>query len=256
MIQNIDFLPASYHKTQKRRQKRNWNRFIVVTFLVLVALGWIAQWRNESKLEQERDKLLADANRLTSQLRSADDVQKQIAKLDLQADLVTHLNMQTQLSQLLSTLAQARPRYVRLLDVQTKFEKLELLTSPSARKAKPKTQPDKNADPIEADLKRLRTQAAEQAIFVTLRGVAPDDLAVSSFLAALKETDYFRSIVLLYSDEYRFGEFQLRNFTVRLRLRPLGDVETDDRTETIAARPPQGGRPLRKSGTRSVRYPL
>lgn len=227
MIPEIDFLPASYHKLQKRHKKRAWNRFIVIAFIGLAGLGAFAQWRIESKLETERDKVLAQANRLTASPRKAEDLKKQIAELDLQADLVTQLSVRARLSQLLNSLSGARPEYVRLLEVQTKFEKLEVIKSPSSKRRKKKQEAKKDVNPFEADLLRIRETAGQQALYTTLRGVAPDDLAVSQFLSKLQETKHFQSIVLLYSDEYQFGEFKLRNFGVRLRLRQLGNTPND-----------------------------
>lgn len=224
MIPEIDFLPKSYHKAQMRQQKRTWNRFIVVAFLALVGLGAFAQWRIESKLEDERDKVLAQADRLASSLRNADDLKKQIGQLDLQGDFVTQLSMQTRLTPLLETLSAARPRYVRLLEVQSKYEKLEVIQSLSKRKTKKKDAKKKDVDPFKEDLERIRTETGEMAMIVTLRGVAPDDLAVSQFLAGLQETAFFDSIILLYSDEYQFSEYKLRSFGMRLRLRPLGEM--------------------------------
>lgn len=235
MVPEIDFLPSSYHKAQKRQQKRTWNRFIVVAFLVLVGLGAFAQWRTESKLGDERDKILVQADRMTSSLRKADDLKKQIDQLDLQADFVTQLSMQARLTPLLETLTAARPTYVRLLEVQSKYEKLEVIQSLTKRKAKKKTDTKNEVDPFKDDLDRIRTAAGEQAMIVTLRGVAPDDLAVSQFLAGLQKADFFGSIILLYSDEYQFGEYKLRSFGMRLRLRPIGEMSEADKTPRIAS---------------------
>ncbi len=228
MVPEIDFLPSSYHKAQMRQQKRTWNRFIVIAFLVLVGLGGVAQWRIESKLETERDKVLAQADRLTSSLRSADDLKRQIADLDLQADFVTQLHIQPRLTPLLNALATARPQYIRLLEVQTKYEKMQVMQSLSKRKTRKKAAAKKEEDPFKADLERIRKNSGGQAYICTLRGVAPDDLAVSQFLAALQETEFFEQIILLYSDEYHFSEYKLRSFGMRLRLRPLGESGTDD----------------------------
>ena len=73
--------------------------------------------------------------------------------------------------------------------------------------------------PFEADLTELRHATSRSATMLTLSGIAPDDLAISAYLVALRETKLFERVTLAFTGQHRVRDENWRNFQIRLQVK-------------------------------------
>ena len=78
---------------------------------------------------------------------------------------------------------------------------------------------DKTLNPFESDLNELRNSTKLSATMLTLSGIAPDDLSISQYLVALRETDLFERVTLSFTGQHTVREETWRKFEVRLQVK-------------------------------------
>lgn len=214
MTRGIDFLPASYHRDRARRRNRVWQRTLMGVSGGLVILGTLQLWKMERQLEANRDRLLAEAQKLASQLADPAELQERVRRLDVAAELVTRLQLGASPSRVLQAVSQSLPEFVSLTEYRTQYETLV-----KSKRSKPSVEAEKELSPVEEDLQSLVRMSEERALVITVQGLAPHDIAISTFLAHLQDTRMFEQVTLLYTDERPYGEFSLRTFGIRLHVR-------------------------------------
>lgn len=65
---------------------------------------------------------------------------------------------------------------------------------------------DKKLSPLESDLTDLRNATNLSATMLTISGTAPDDLTISQYLVALRETDLFDRVILSFTGQHLVRE--------------------------------------------------
>jgi Tfp pilus assembly protein PilN len=235
MIPKIDFLPGSYHQRRQSHQKTLWRRALLAVFLGLIVIGSLGLTQTNSELRGQRDALLGNARAMHAKLGDRGLLKREISRLDAEANVVTLLRINAAPTRVLAVVTESLPRFVTLTELRLTREK----TSSGGHSS---TARDAAADsaslfPAERDLARLRDAAAETAVVVSLKGVAPDDIAISILLAALHSTGLFHDAQLLYTDQESVGEFTLRSFAIRLRLRSPWAATTSAESYGLEANP-------------------
>lgn len=245
MVQQIDFLPASYRQNRQRRQKKLSRRIILLIFLGMVVLGTYQQRRTQSDLQARRDKLQNQAKRLTSRVGDKPAAEKEIRQQDFKANLIALLQIRVPPTRLLAAVTNCLPKYVTLTQCQTSYDSyLATAAEKSDSKKKHKKAVNKSKDkplPEQMDLERLKSDDQKTALFVTLHGIAPNDVAVWSYLAALKKTNVFEDVEQPVIDRHQYLDFELRKFEFRLRVKKPGR----------SAKPLKSGDPLPTQKTAS-----
>lgn len=218
VVQDVDFLPATYRQTRLKRRQSIWRRSSLVVFLGLIAAGGLGQIEIRRQLVKNRDALRADADRIRSQLESPEELKTRIHRLQVEADLLTYLRIRVPPTRLLTSVARALPRYVTLSEFELRYEMPPLVaptgppTDPNAQKA--------SKLPREKDLEELKKLNAGTKLCVNVSGTAPDDNAIAQFLKSLEKTGVFSEVTLLFTDLLVVDESNLRRFGVRLLVKP------------------------------------
>jgi hypothetical protein len=223
MTHTIDFLPAGYHQRRQLDLKKRWRQGLLLVFASLIALGTVQQRHSQARLVAERDRLRLQADAMAAQLGNAEALRQEILDLDASAALLARLQLRPAGTRVLQAIAQSLPAFVSLKEIRTSHERTASRTPASAadRAAKPKDVPAAGGTPQAADLAKLMEQQRESSLVVSLAGIAPDDVAVSAYLAALRRTQLFDDVQLLYTDLHVYREERLRRFGLRLKVRRL-----------------------------------
>ncbi len=228
MLPNIDFLPASYRQTQLGRRRKTWRAGVLAAFASLAVLGTFAQYQVRSRLEQSRIEMQSQAEHMASQLENADELSRRVRDLDARANLLTRLRVHPASTRLLSDVTRTLPRFVSLSEFHVSVE-----TKSTTAEEKARNKADKNSltnlTPQATDLAQLEDVASRSTQVILLRGVAPDDVAVAKYLAALEETGSFEHVQLLFTDGHQHRGYELRHFGIRLHVR----------SPKLGARPPE-----------------
>jgi len=226
MIESIDFLPADYHRKRQRSRKTYWRSAVFVAFVVLVGAGAFRQHLNRCELEATRDGLQRQADQMISQIQSTDALKEQIRQLETRTELTATLRYQAVPTRILQAVTETLPQYVRLTRIQLGREKFTQRSSGGVlrlRRGKEKSKQDKKPS-VQRVLETLRTANRDTRLFVAVEGVAPDDVAISRYLAALQASGVLQTIQLLFTDRYVDRGLPLRRFGVRLYVRQIGSV--------------------------------
>jgi len=222
--QEVDFLPETYHKRRRSRRIKVWRGSLLATAVLLSLIGSAQQYWRHRELSSTRDMLQQQVANSFSQLGGAEAKRRQIESLKAEADLVAHLQICVPPSRLLHVVTANLPPNVSL----TQFA---LSRSPIARnstrqrpsrRSPAADQAEDQKSPAQRDLEKLQSERQTSVLRVTLKGIAPDDLSVSAYLAGLQQTAMFDHIQPLFTDEIEYRDLQLRVFSVLLDVRSPG----------------------------------
>jgi len=241
MVQDVDFLPVSYRHERERGRKKISRRVVLVVFLALIVAGTHQQRKRQTSLQAQRDRMQNQATQMLSQLEDPDALRAQTHQLEVQARLLTLLRARVPPTRILTAIANGLPKYVSLTSCHvtqaTSKERVpQKLASPKPDAASGSKTPE------EQDLQTLCDARDQSFVHVQLEGLAPDDLAVSSCLAALQATNLFDEVQLIYSDTQEYAETTLRSFEIHLRLRQFDDVPDLERAAAIARVPSEASK--------------
>lgn len=220
MNMEIDFLPESYHKKRQCRQKKTWRRGILVVFMLIIGASTYQQWLQQADLEANRDEMWRRARDMVSQLDNPQKLRHQIRLLDDKANLVTLLRVQVPPTRILASVTNRLPDFVTLTEIQSDYQPVGSRSdNQPGTKNKSRDNDSENEAASTIDYDHLKQRRRTTALFVTLSGLAPDDMAVSEYLAGLEQTDDFDDVQLLYTDQHDFRKHPVRKFGIRLRVR-------------------------------------
>lgn len=220
MVPAIDFLPATYHVQRQREHKTLWRRMMVFFFLALSVLGTWHQRQIRRKLEARRDELQAKASGLRQAVPAQDKLEQELAELETRAQLLTTLQLRVPATRVLAAITNSLPDLVSLTECQAEAGPLEnVSSSKSAPTPVPAAVSAEKRSPVAADLQQLRQATSRSALMITVSGIAPDDLTISQYLMALRETKLFERVTLAFTGQHRVRDETWRQFQVRLQVK-------------------------------------
>ena len=231
MVQQIDFLPTCYWQMRHRRKKKVWRQAVLVVFLSMIVVGTLQQRHIRANLEAKRTRIQNQANQMTAHLENADALRQQIHQLDAKANLVANLRVAVRPTRILATVTNSRPEYVTLTELHMSYDDLAKKTPAKSRSQASQDGQDASTNELaeELDLKERAKTRGQTALFVDLKGIAPDNVAISSYLDALEQSGLFDEVEWINTDEYDDpNEYQLRSFEFHLRVKKPGDKSLDD----------------------------
>ena len=218
MVPSIDFLPATYHLQRQREQKTLWRRMMVFFFLALSVLGTWQQRQLCRKLETRRDELQAKAQGLMQAMPANSKVTQELKDLETKSLLLTTLELRVPMTRVLSAVTKSLPEMVSLNECQAEAGLME--TSGAVLPAAIPAQISKEKPPpFEADLTELRNATGRSATMLTLSGIAPDDLAISKYLVALRDTKLYERVTLAFTGQHQVRGENWRNFQIKLQVK-------------------------------------
>jgi Tfp pilus assembly protein PilN len=218
MVPSIDFLPATYHLQRQREHKTLWRRMMVFFFLALAVLGTWQQRQIRRKLELRRDELQTKAQGLMQAVPVKSKVTQELNSLETKSLLLTTLELRVPMTRMLAAVTKSLPELVSLNECHAEAGLMES-SGPSVPAVIPAQISKEKPPPFEADLTELRNASSRTAMMVTLSGIAPDDLAISAYLVALRETELFERVTLAFTGQHLVRGENWRNFQIRLQVR-------------------------------------
>ena len=222
MVPQIDFLPASYHVQRQREHQTLWRRMMVFFFLALAVLGTWQQRQICRKLETRRDELQTKAEGLLEPVRAQSKLDQQLKEVETRVQLLATLELRVPMTRVLSAVTGSLPDMVSLNECQADVGLSEIIGTPSTAMTMPPVAANKDKQktpPFEMDLNELRSANGRSAAMLTISGIAPDDLTISQYLVALRETKLFERVTLAFTGQHRVRDELWRNFQVKLQVK-------------------------------------
>jgi len=213
-VDEIDFLPSGFHDRKRRHRARGWRWGVAVVFVALGGLGLAGNRIQHARLRAGHGLLAPQAAAVADLDRQSTELRGRIESIGLKADLRARLRLRPATTRLLAAVTGPLPSHVTLTELHVS----EGLTPAAAPPAQPA--PDQPLPPpVRRDLDRLDGESG-RPVLVSVRGVAPDDAAVSDYLAGLGRSGLFDEVRLLFTDHHDHLGHGLRAFSAELRVRP------------------------------------
>lgn len=236
-VDEIDFLPAGFHDRKRRHRTRGWRWAVAAAFVGLGGLGLAGNRIHHARLKAEHDRLAPQAAAVADLDRQSTEIRARIDSVGLKADLRARLRLRPATTRLLAAVTAPLPAHTTLTELHlTEGRPAAAAPSPAA----PADQPV--PPPIRRDLDRLDAEHG-RTLVLTLRGIAPDDDAVSDYLSGLGRTELFDEVRLLFTDRHELHGHELRTFSAELRVRSASSSPAVAAPSAVADRP-EGGTPL------------
>jgi Tfp pilus assembly protein PilN len=223
-MSRIDFVPTDY--IQQRESNRA-NLMYLVLFAVL--MGAIAVMFSILKMRQR-----AVRGELTALTQKMMQAQEQIAQLEeLKAKSKTMMKTMVVTAELLepvprsvvlASLTNTLPPGVSLLEVNLVEKESQAAQTQAAGANRYKPAPAKAPTGSElAPRKEVETA-------IDIKGIAPSDIEVATYIARLGSTVLLDSVSLVESKEHKIDETRFREFRLQTRLRKGAALSKDDIT--------------------------
>lgn len=216
----INFVPNDY--IQQKQSNRANSLYLILLVAVLSGIGVTF-----SVLKMRQRSVQAELSSLNSQLNQA---KEQIAKLE-ELKRKSHTRMKVMMmtatliepvprSILLACLTNNLPNGVSLteLDMKEKDKPRSASVSPARSKASKKK--GGYQKPSEAEVTDAGTQAEEPDVNLEIKGLAPSDIEVASYIANLSESILLDQVQLVQSEETEVDGLKFREFRLTARIRP------------------------------------
>ena len=218
---NTSFLPEDYVQRQIERRTNIVCLGLFVIVLLAVAGAYLVTGAQREQVLQRQAALNAQFEEAARRIDQLDELQAQKRAILRKARVTAALIEPVPRSNLLSALINRMPGALGLLE----FE----LASETIGGGRPVQPPKGSAMANQA--KQANGQAAppapdvpERRIDLTLIGVAPTDIQVAQYMAALARCPLLNRVDLVYSEEMRREDWTRRRFRVDMTVSPEADV--------------------------------
>ncbi len=223
--QSVDFLPASYHEEQLRVKRSIWRKCTLVVVLAMIVLGTFRHRDVQKELQEQSRRAQENAKNMAAELMNPAELRQQIHVLQMRANLISSIRIGVPPTLLVSSVTNSLPAYISLTKIQSTYE-LDNRNSTSQSRANKRKRDgkksSKNRLAEEKDLEQIIEESKNSDVFVTVSGIAPDDVAISHYLAALNKVNVFNEVKLKFTDKYLYSGFPMRSFEIRLRVNKPG----------------------------------
>ena len=206
-MNQINFLPESYRRAQKRRGRLLRQIALVSSVAGCLVIATIGLKANSIGQSRAADRLEQTLEAEQGALGVISDIEQRHASLLKRAELKRTLIPPVSYHQALGALSQNMPEQIAVTEL--------IMTS-----VRPKPEPIETDAEREARLKRNATPKDQPApyephlIGIELEALAPDDLAVASFVAQLDESPLFSRVTMRSSRAVVTDGLQARRFSL------------------------------------------
>lgn len=227
-MSTTSFLPEDYleQKAERRTNLISLSLFGIVMISVFAA--FLVTNRQWSHVRKARTLINAQYEDAASQIKRLNELESQRDQMLTKARLAAALVERVPRSILLAELINRMPPRMSLLKFVLKSDKIKVAAPKKSKKrtgrlkrptrARTRDQIAKNGGgPKPVDVPRYRVQ-------ITLVGVAPTDVEVSRYIAALNAHPLLQDVILKYSQERAVDDSRMRQFEIQMKLNPKLDV--------------------------------
>ncbi|MEM7577575.1 MAG: PilN domain-containing protein [Planctomycetota bacterium] len=218
MSMNASFLPEDY---LARKMARRSNIVCVSLFAVVltgVMATYIVKQRQVNVAADENAASNARVDAEASKIDQATKLQKQHQEMILRGAITSALVDPVDKSNVLAELINHMPASLSLTELELETE--------IVREKKPAASAMDRAARAKERVKKLkeekentpRIEIPDTRVVMTMTGVAPTDIEISEYMSALSDHMLFDDVVLVFSEQHKLHDTQLRKFKIELAL--------------------------------------
>ncbi len=222
------FLPEDYldQKAEHRTNMISLSLFGIV--MVSVFAAFLVTNRQWSHVRKARASINAQYEDAAGQINRLNELQRQKDQMLTKARLAAALVERVPRSILLAELINRMPPRMGLLKIELTSDKLKpvvrrvtantgRLKRPVRARSRKQIAKERGEDKPQVDVPRFRVQ-------LKIVGVAPTDVEVSRYIAALNAHPLLKDVTLQYSEERKIDNSRLRQFEIRMYLNDKLDI--------------------------------
>lgn len=195
-MRELEFLPAWYPQTRKRKRLVVLQAWMTVTLAAGLGLFMVLSQRNVRAAETELNLIQTDLTQTTSLLKELDEQLALKSQLQQQQQIFDKLGTYVEATRMLSMIDSIMPREMALVGISLKtVEKLQPVTGL-------------------ANAVKKTEQKLDRKLEVAVQGVAPTHLDVANFVMQLSNLPYFEQVSLVYGRDKTDSGHIMREFEV------------------------------------------
>ena len=230
----MSFLPEDYVERQIERR----TSLVCLTLFAVVLLGvggvYMIKYRQLSEAESSQRAINAEFAEEARQLELLAALKAQQDEMQGKAEMSAALLEKVPRTFLLADLINRMPESLSLLELTLSTKKVKAAPPPATKSALANAKPDPKAAE-----KAKAPEPVPDRITVTLAlvGVAPTDVQVAQYMAALGRSPLLKDVSLNYSEEAKIEEVLMRKFRIEMVIAPNADVRALSPEDSKPQRP-------------------
>ncbi|MEM1446006.1 MAG: PilN domain-containing protein [Planctomycetota bacterium] len=218
MTMNASFLPEDYLARKMARR----SNIVCVSLFAVVLTGVMATYfvkqRQLNVAADENARVNAQVDAEATKIDQATKLQKQHQEMILRGAITSALVDPVDKSNVLAELINHMPTALSLTELELETEVVRdkkpaasaMDRAATAKERAKKLKAEKDSTP--------RIEIPETKVVMTMTGVAPTDVEVSEYMSALSDHVLFEDVVLVFSEQHKLHDTQLRKFKIELNL--------------------------------------
>ncbi|MBK7403389.1 MAG: PilN domain-containing protein [Phycisphaerales bacterium] len=226
------FLPTDY---VQRKQEVRFVAITVSLFLIVmlaVVGAFLVTNRRWTSVRQQQQVIATQFEAESSKLDQLKDLEKQREEMLSKAQITTSLLEPAPRSVLLAELVTSLPKETTLLEVKLESKRVKApppkAAADSASKAKSKSKAKGKSD---AEPPKPVAPPPKFEFTLTITGVAPINNQVADYLKKLHDSPLLKDVELLYIEEAKIDDLELRRFQIQAHLPDNADARKVDDAE-------------------------
>ena len=247
--QDMSFLPEDY--IERRIESRTNVVCLGLFGLVLIGVvgAYVVTYRQQVSLRRQRQEVNTEYTDAARRIEQLDQLHQRKQRMLQKARVTATLLEPVPRSFLLAELINRMPHTLSLLELKMTSKKI---TQPVIRAKRHQSalsnatgKPDRSAAAGSDQDLDGPVQGPRYKITIALKGVAPTDVQVSEYMAALHTCDLLANVNLVISEEKPIMDTTMRQFHIEMSLRPSADVR---RMDPVPTSPHMVADPMRDPG--------
>lgn len=214
------FLPEDY---LAQKAERRTNIIILTLFVVVIAAvlsAFLVTNRQWNQLKRQQATINVAYQQAGEELEELNELESQKDEMLRKAEIVSALVERVPRSILLAELINRMPERLGLIEFNLNSEKIKATRTGLALKQTGRHKgPTRGLTKQEAeDAINKKIEVPKFKVLISMVGMAPTDLEVSRYLAALNTYSLLDDVSLLYSEEKEFDGQMMREFKITMEL--------------------------------------
>lgn len=223
------FLPEDY---LAQKAERRTNIIILTLFVVVIAavLGaFLVTNRQWNQLKDQQATINIAYQLAGEELEELNELENQKDEMLRKAEIVSALVERVPRSILLAELINRMPDRLGLIEFNLKSKKIKAIRAAQSSKQTGRHKgPTRGLTKQEAEDAIKKVEVPQFKVVISMVGLAPTDLEVSRYLAALNTYSLLNDVTLLYSEEKEFDGQVMREFKILMELSKDADFHHVD----------------------------
>ncbi len=209
----VNFVPKWYVESQ--REKQLIRRLLVLGGLLMAGLIWwvVDTWQTQSGLSQYQSGLTEMLSATEERITEVQKLRSHRVELTRKLRVHRELYQPVTFSQIAGTIAYHTPESVSLTTMDVTTYRVEVAVK--EEKAKPGTKSRRRG---RSGKKQNKQKHYRSTIKVMLEGIAPSDVDVANYIAALSGCRLFQKVKIDFSRYGRFENLETRRFRVTMEI--------------------------------------